>query len=485
MRLLGTRYRKEELDAAEKESAALESEYKSIREKISSRYPAYDQITRPVAWNLQQIQQQVIADDQTLLLEYSLGEKTSYVWAVTSTTCATYELPGEATIGSAVSRVYESVKEPPSVASAQLSDAAHVLTDLVLSPVANELRQHRRLIVVADASLNYVPFQVLPQPGSEEPLIAAHEIVNAPSATILGELQREASRRPLPTNVLAAFGDPAFVANYNHTTNIKNDHIATANSLEDYRWQAALRDIEPTADLNDHLELRPLFYAREELANLRAIAGDRSFIASGFAASRANLQATNLSSYAVLHFATHGILDPKRPDKSGLVLSTFTPDGKRLNGFVGLNDIYGLRAPVDLVVLSACRTGLGKDFQGEGLIGLTRGFMYAGASSVVASLWKVDDEATAELMKRFYSNLLERKMPPAAALREAQNSLRRDPEWSAPYYWAAFTLQGDYRNPIRVNPSAESLHNLEIILAALAIMFPWLIFSHRRMKARL
>src|SRR6185503_5480807 len=131
-----------------------------------------------------------------------------------------------------------------------------------------------------------------------------------------------------------------------------------------------------------------------------------------------------------------------------IFLSMFRPDGSPQDGYLSLPDIYHLRVPVDLVVLSACQTGLGKDVRGEGLIGLTRGFMYAGASSVVASLWKVDDEATAELMKRFYKNMLEDGMTPATALREAQNSFRQHPIWSAPYYWAGFTLQGDSRQVV-------------------------------------
>jgi hypothetical protein len=114
-----------------------------------------------------------------------------------------------------------------------------------------------------------------------------------------------------------------------------------------------------------------------------------------------------------------------------------------------------MRAPVDLVVLSACQTALGKDVRGEGLLSLTRGFMYAGASSVVASLWKVDDEATAELMKQFYANMLQKGMPPSAALSAAQNSIRQRPEWRSPYYWAAFTLQGEYRQVIKPAPPAR------------------------------
>src|SRR5205085_6158909 len=142
----------------------------------------------------------------------------------------------------------------------------------------------------------------------------------------------------------------------------------------------------------------------------------------------------DLTQYAILHFATHGLLDPKRPEHSGLVLSTVTSEGQAQNGFVGLQDIYGLRAPVDLVVLSACQTGLGKDVKGEGLLGLTRGFMYAGAPRVAVSLWEVNDEATAELMTQFYKGILVNKLRPAKALQSAQISMLNDKKYKSPYF---------------------------------------------------
>jgi CHAT domain-containing protein len=193
-----------------------------------------------------------------------------------------------------------------------------------------------------------------------------------------------------------------------------------------------------------------------------------------------------LTEFAILHFATHGILDPKRPVNSGLLLSTVDRNGQTQNGFVGLRDIYNLNAPVKLVVLSACRTGLGKDVRGEGLIGLTRGFMYAGASSVVASLWKVDDEATAELMKRFYTNMLQGGMTAPEALRAAQNSIRQEPQWSAPYFWAAFTLQGDYHYVIQGRPIAgQSSRPLIMIGVVMLILLAVLYRSFRRMRTAL
>jgi CHAT domain-containing protein len=119
--------------------------------------------------------------------------------------------------------------------------------------------------------------------------------------------------------------------------------------------------------------------------------------------------------------------------------------GEPQDGFLRFYDIYNLKLNADLVVLSACQTALGKEVQGEGLIGLTRGFMYAGAPRVVASLWRVDDRATAELMKRFYQGMLKEGLRPAAALRAAQVSMLKEKGWSAPNYWAAFTLQGEWR----------------------------------------
>jgi CHAT domain-containing protein len=144
-----------------------------------------------------------------------------------------------------------------------------------------------------------------------------------------------------------------------------------------------------------------------------------------------------------LHFATHGFLNSLHPELSGIVLSLVDPQGTQQDGFVRTVDVYNLRLPAELVVLSGCRTGLGEEIKGEGLVGLTRGFMYAGAARVLVSLWDVNDEATADLMPRFYAAMLVNRLKPAAALRVAQISIWREKRWQAPYYWAAFVLQGE------------------------------------------
>src|SRR5579859_4427106 len=201
-------------------------------------------------------------------------------------------------------------------------------------------------------------------------------------------------------------------------------------------------------DLADHgnRALQRLTFTRQEAqAIMAATPPGQGMEALGFAASRSTAMNPNLAQYRIVHFAAHGVLDSKHPELSGLVLSLVNSRGEPQNGFLDLQDVYNLNLPVDMVVLSACETALGKEIRGEGLVGLTRGFMYAGASRVVASLWNVDDVATAELMRRFYKAILGEGLPPASALRKAQVEMARQKRWSNPYYWAAFTIEGEWR----------------------------------------
>ncbi|HEX3249939.1 MAG TPA: CHAT domain-containing protein [Pyrinomonadaceae bacterium] len=171
---------------------------------------------------------------------------------------------------------------------------------------------------------------------------------------------------------------------------------------------------------------------------------NKSFEALDFAANRTAATGEDLQNYRIVHFATHGILNSRHAELSGIVLSLVDQNGKPQNGFLRLYDIYNLNLKADMVVLSACQTALGREIKSEGLIGLTRAFMYGGASRVVASLWRTDDRATAVLMGRFYDALLSKQMSGAAALRSAQISMWQDKRWRSPRYWAAFTLQGEW-----------------------------------------
>ncbi|HST22821.1 MAG TPA: tetratricopeptide repeat protein, partial [Blastocatellia bacterium] len=336
--MLGGTYKTEELVTLDTELAKLQAEYKQVSETIRARYPSYDQITTPRIWDLRQIQEQVIADDQTVLLEYSLGSDKSYVWAVTRDGIKSYNLPSQALISEAAQKVYKLLATPPGPDMAEeLAPAVQELSRIVLSPVAAELDKHR-IIIVADGALHYIPFQVLPAPSADnEPLVANYEIINTPSASILGDLRKEATQRQ-PAKVLAAFGDPVFASNYAQRRDAAgNEQSAAVQALEIGPFEQALRDIELNKDSFDPSVIKPLFYAKRELANLRdAASGGESFVASGFAATREQLLNTDLTQYSILHFATHGLLDPRRPENSGLLLSTVNSDGQAQNGFVGL-----------------------------------------------------------------------------------------------------------------------------------------------------
>jgi CHAT domain-containing protein len=187
-------------------------------------------------------------------------------------------------------------------------------------------------------------------------------------------------------------------------------------------------------------------YTRQEADAIKAGApAGKVFEAVDFQASRSTASNPALSAYRTIHFATHGLLNGKHPQLSGLVFSMVDERGRPQDGFLRLKDIYNLNLPVDLVVLSGCQTGLGEEISGEGLIGLTRGFMYAGASRVAASLWNVSDMATAELMANFYKAMEGDGMRPAAALRTAQIRMWRQKHWESPYYWAAFQIHGEWQ----------------------------------------
>ena len=175
-------------------------------------------------------------------------------------------------------------------------------------------------------------------------------------------------------------------------------------------------------------------------------------LAEDFDASRPTALGEQLRQFQVVHFSAHGRVDRENPEMSGIVLSMVNPRGEQEHGFLPLHDIYNLNLSAELVVLSACDSGLGKDIKGEGLVGLTRGFMYAGARSVVASLWQVDDAATAELMTHFYREMLVKGATPTAALRAAKVAVWQQEGRSAPYFWAAFVLQGDPDAVVVVGP---------------------------------
>lgn len=447
---------KEGADKLEKEIDLLTTEYAEIHNQIKASSPRYAALTAPQPLGLAETQQQIL-DPDSVLLEYALGDERSYVWMITHDTVSAFELAPRAEIESSARRLYDLFTDYQMVAgelqdkrverqtrvAEKMPQEAALLSHLILGPLAGQLGK-KRLLIVADGALLYIPFQSLidpdSNPNSPKFLVENHEIVNEPSASTLALLLNEARGRKPPSNTIAVLADPVFEIDDPRIK--RSTDRANSDSAETQKLRQALRDIGISGD---GVQIPRLLASREEADAIMASAPwGTGLKATGFSANRERVVGDELSAYRIVHFATHGLINNKHPELSGIVLSLFDSQGRAQDGFLRLHDIYNLHLPVDLIVLSACSTGLGKDVKGEGLVGLTRGFMYAGASGVVASLWKVDDDATAALMKYFYEGMFQEGLTPAAALRQAQMKLSRQKSWQSPYYWAGFIIEGQY-----------------------------------------
>ena len=445
--------------ALKQEVQALEGEYQDVLAAIRQNSPRYAALTQPVPLKLQQIQEEVL-DADSLLLEYSLGEKRSYLWAVSRAGLRAWELPGREKIEAQVTEVATLLTarsaaprmETAAVrqrriaqADAALPEAARRLSETIVAPAAAAMAG-KRLLVVPDGALQRVPFAMLPLPGSGEPLLSAHEIVVLPSASALAVLRSEiAGRKPAP-KLLAVFADPVFDA----ADPRAGGAGATSGTAAGPPPASSARMLEHLAGPGDGtaavLKIPRLPFTAQEADQILRIGRDASNLrAVGFQASRAAATGGQLSQYRYLHFATHGYLDLERPSLSALLLSQIDEKLQPQDGFLRVTDIYNSRLSAELVVLSACQTGLGKEVRGEGLMGLTRAFLYAGAPRVVVSLWNVNDRATADLMTVLYRGILREGKSPAAALRAAQLELRKQKRWESPYYWAAFVQHGEWK----------------------------------------
>jgi CHAT domain-containing protein/tetratricopeptide (TPR) repeat protein len=430
----------------------LDARHDALDGEIRRRSPHYAAVARPAPLSLAQVQQRVL-DDDTLLLEYALGQHRSYLWAVSKRGFTAHALPAGSEIAALAERLYSRLtirhalsgplperQRQAEEADFQYWEDAAELSRLVLAP-ARDAFAHRRIVVVADGALQHVPFAALPdpgRPGERVPMLVDHEIVSLPSATALAVLRGETAERQPPAGALAVLADPVF-----EDDDPRLRAVRRASAQAPGRAGSGRR---PGPDRPGPTRFSRLAATRLEADVITAAAGaEHSLQRLGLDASRAAAMAADLSRYRVVHFATHGILDNANPGMSGIMLSLFGTNGEPVDGFLRLHDIYGLALRAELVVLSACSTALGRQVSGEGLVGLVRGFMYAGAKRVVASLWKVDDEATGELMRRFYEGMFRQGLAPSAALRQAQLDLWRQPRWQAPFFWAAFTLQGEWQ----------------------------------------
>jgi CHAT domain-containing protein/tetratricopeptide (TPR) repeat protein len=446
-RLLSRKHTPAQAEALAKEIEALTTEYEQVLAQIHQTSPRYAAVTQPAPLGLTEIQAGVL-DPQSLLLEYALGEEHSYLWAVTPTSIEGYELPKRADIEAAARHVYDLLVAK---ADALYPEALAALSRMLLNPVADQLG-HKRLVIVSNGALQYIPFAALPAPRTPavktapQPLVVEHEIVSLPSASVLAVLRRELDKRTPAPKTVAVLADPVFDKDDPRVLSQGKTQPPDGRDEKEKRAVKAAppADVERSTKELGLNRFDRLILSRREAEQITALAADgQSLKALDFNASRTT--AAGLDQYRIVHFATHSLLNNQHPELSGIVLSLVDEQGQPQDGFLRLYEIYNLKLGADLVVLSACQTALGKEIKGEGLVGLTRGFMYAGVPRVAASLWKVSDRATAELMRRFYQKMLKEGLRPAAALRSAQLLMLKDRQWQVPYYWAGFLIQGEWR----------------------------------------
>lgn len=475
IRLLSGKHSHEQAAEVTMEVQTIHTQLQEVESQIRAKSPQYAALTQPAPLSLDQIQHQVL-DPDTLLLEYFLGRDRSYLWAVTHTSITSYCLPKREEIEAAARLAYglliarnrkikfEAADERRvriARADARCVKALAALSQMVLGPVSNALTK-RRLLILSDGALQYVPFAALHIPSKtaewsakKRPLILDHEIISLPSTSALAVLRQELSGRDPATKVLAVLADPVFekddprvIASTNPTAPMANNASPNRRRAKPTATEADLvRSLMESAITDDVGRIKRLLFTRQEAKLIASrVIGTDKLEALDFDASRATAMSPEIGRYKYLHFATHAIINSEHPDLTGIILSLVDKKGVEQDGFLKAYEVYNMKLRADLVVLSGCRTALGQEVKGEGLVSLTRGFMYAGAARVLASLWNVSDEATANLMANFYHGLLSgERTSAAAAIRAAQIRMWKTKRWRAPYYWSGFVLQGEPR----------------------------------------
>ncbi|BAY95282.1 MULTISPECIES: CHAT domain-containing tetratricopeptide repeat protein [unclassified Tolypothrix] len=466
------------------------SQQKQLETEIRQTSSKYANLKYPQPLTLPQIQQQL--DKDTLLLQYSLGSERSFLWVVSPNSLDIYELPKKAEIDKSAINLFclisRNSSKPPSVTNQEnpckniknqrIDVAAQELSQLILSPAKDKLAT-KRLVIVADGALQYIPFAALadvnsqpnstPQEEKEkpkdvvcstaggirvcspaqaqslnyQPLLVNHEIVSLPSASAIAIQRQELATRPPAPKALAILADPVYNATDTRVTNAQNKQLQKQDYLNIELEQSALKR---SADILNRQGWTRLSGTRTEAQTIfNLVPKSQGVQLLDFAANYTQATSSNLNQFRILHFATHGFVNDANPELSGLVLSLVNEQGKDIRGYLRLADLFNLDYPADLIVLSACETGLGKEIQGEGLVGLTRGLMYAGAERLVVSLWQVDDKGTSEFMQEFYQQMWQHNKSPNQALRAAQLKMWQQEKWRNPNYWAAFTFLGEWR----------------------------------------
>ena len=458
----------------EKELDQLQTDSDEIENQIRTASPRYASLTAAQPLSLGEIQQKVL-DDKTVLLEYALGNDASYLFAVTQTGASLFKLPPKADVNKLATDFRAQLIPPklqrrivgidvaeerglglsqgPSENVEAFTAASNALYKATVAPAAS-LIADKRVLVIADGSLNYVPFEALVKTAggasyaSLDYLIKSNEIVYAPSASVVAAIRGSSPIVREGSNNVLIIADPVFNPDDPRLRGVRVAESSSESRGLGLALETAVNDVAGSAEVASagRLRLARLPGTRAEadaIANITRTAGSKPDTWIDLAASEDKLHSADVNNYRILHIATHGLLDVERPQFTGVVLSLV--GNTNADGFLRTDEIFNLKMSPSLVMLSACETGLGKEKRGEGVIGLTRAFMYAGAPTVGVSLWSVADKSTAELMTNFYKNLLASHSPASSALREAQLAMISGNKYSAPFYWAPFVLVGEWR----------------------------------------
>ena len=463
----------------EAELERLAAEFESLENQIKTASPRLNSLVHTRSLTLDEVQRRVL-DDETALLEYSLGEQSSYLWVITRQNAALFKLPAGSTMDQLAMDLRAQLIPPRlqrrnvgidvptadqqrglglstaapglnATDTAAFSKASHALYKVALAPAASMIG-NRRLVVVADGALNFVPFEALVTTdrggdySSLDYLIKTNRVSYAPSASVTAAVRDQ--KRAVGRNILLV-ADPVFSAN-----DPRLQAGFAPNRAEVTRGlglDSAVADVNgpatQTTQASGPLRLPRLAGTRieaEQIGRLAKASGAQADLWLDLGANEDDLKHRDIQSYRVLHIATHGVIDAMRPQFSGLVLSLVGNKGDD-DGFLRTGEVFNLKLGAPLVMLSACETGLGKVKRGEGVIGLSRAFMYAGATTVGVTLWSVADKPTAELMTDFYQRLLGPNPSPSDAIREAQLAMISGKKYSAPFYWAPFVLVGEWK----------------------------------------
>jgi len=420
-----------------------EDEYMRFISEMKMERPALANLASPETCSLRQLKEEFL-DDRTGIAEYFLGESKSFLFFVTKKGSELFELPSREVLEKSLKGYLKALVTPDrkkfsgSLASERI--AGELLFPLRL-PVAAGID---RLIIVPDGVLYYLPFETLgiPGDGRRRPgyLIKDYEVSYAPSSSSLVLLSGKTTG-PRPKSFLG-FGDPAY-----------DSRESRGNGISPVEGEM-LGEVY----LGQGFDFSPLPFSKKEVLDVAGHFPRKSRdLYLGREAQERVLKGLPLEDYQIVHFACHGLLDEKVPFRSALVLSK--DERGEEDGFLQVREIYNLRMNADLVVLSACQTGKGSLERGEGLLGLPRIFFYVGSKAVISALWPIGDRSTAGFMDKFYG-FLSGGYSKTAALRMAKLRMIGS-EFSHPFYWAAFVLNGDRSpvlpdRPVPVLPSAES-----------------------------